>query len=160
MNHSALAVAGYLLERASEVPRSLSPMKLIKLVYIAHGWMLGLYGRPLFEEDVEAWRYGPVIRELYHEVKTFRARAVPPNLDGLSSDATEFDEYEQDVMNQVQNVYGKYTAIQLSRLTHSPGTPWDLIYNKFGRDFVIPNDLIEDHYAKMYRKYGESENSE
>lgn len=160
MNHSALDVAEYLLQRASEVSRALSPMKLIKLVYIAHGWMLGLYGRPLFHGDVEAWRYGPVIRELYHEIKKFRARAVPTGQIALSDDASEFDEYEKGVMNQVHDVYGtKYSALQLSKMTHSPGTPWDIVYNKMGQDFVIPNDLIEHHYADLYRKYGKSDSS-
>ena len=38
-------------------------MHAIKLVYLCHGWMLGIYGRSLIGEPVEAWRYGPVVPE-------------------------------------------------------------------------------------------------
>ncbi len=31
-------------------------MQLIKLVYLCHGWTMGLYSRPLIE-NVEAWQY-------------------------------------------------------------------------------------------------------
>ena len=156
MSHSCLAVARYLLERADASNRTLSPMKLIKLVYITHGWMLGLYGRPLIREDVEAWRYGPVIRELYQEVKQFRARPIPVDHIPPQADAI-FDGLERSVMDQVHDIYGKRSAIQLSRMTHSPGTPWDIVYNQLGKDFVIPNDLIEDHYKALYERYGSAE---
>ena len=156
MSHSSVAVARYLLDRASKAGRPLSPMKLVKLVYIAHGWMLGLYGRPLIREDVEAWKYGPVIRELYHEVKSFRDHPVPPAALAPGEGEPDFDEHEKSVMDQTFDIYGIRTAIQLSQMTHSPGTPWDFIYNEIGNSFTIPNDLIEDHYARLYEKYGAS----
>ena len=131
-------------------------MKLVKLVYIAHGWMLGLYGRPLIREDVEAWKYGPVIRELYHEVKRFRHHPIPPAALVPGEDESDFGEYEKSVMDQTFDIYGRRTALQLSQMTHSPGTPWDVIYNEIGNSFAIPGDLIEDHYARLYEKYGAS----
>jgi len=54
-----LAVANYLIGKAQSEGRSITPMQLIKLVYIAHGWTLGLYDQPLIGEQVEAWTYGP-----------------------------------------------------------------------------------------------------
>ncbi|WP_131993555.1 type II toxin-antitoxin system antitoxin SocA domain-containing protein [Dokdonella fugitiva] len=46
-------------------------MQLLKLVYLCHAWTLGLLGRPLLREEVQAWRYGPVFPALY----TMRSRA-------------------------------------------------------------------------------------
>lgn len=156
MNHSSVAVARYLVERAAEFNRVLSPMKLIKLVYMAHGWMLGLYGRPLVREEVEAWQYGPVIPELYQRVKKFRTRPVP--IDGLASneDAADFDAREKKLLDQVHDIYGKHTAIKLSQMTHSENTPWEMIWNNSGRSGVIPNDVIEEHYSNLYKQYSEA----
>ncbi len=128
--------------------------KLIKLVYISHGWMLGLYGRPLIRENAEAWRYGPVIPELYLKVKKFRSKPVRADevFPGLNDES--FDEYESSVMDETLEIYGKRTAIQLSQLTHSPNSPWDLIYNGHSRSPVISDQLIEDHYARLYQRYG------
>ncbi len=40
-------------------------MKLHKLLYYAAGWHLGFTGEPLFDEDIEAWQYGPVVPSIY-----------------------------------------------------------------------------------------------
>ena len=48
-----------------------SPMKLQKLVYFAHGWHLAIHNRPLVNEQVEAWKFGPVFSDLYHQIKSF-----------------------------------------------------------------------------------------
>ena len=149
MGHSCLSVAKYLLDKGRENGRVFSPMKIIKLVYIAHGWMLGIYGRPLIREDVEAWKYGPVVRELYHEVKRFRNRVVDPNsLIVLEND--DFDDDEKSIMDETLEAYQQLSAVQLSQITHASGTPWDFIYNERKTGIVVPNDLIEDHYRRMY----------
>ena len=48
-----------------------TPLHLVKLVYISHGWVLGFHGIPLIRESVEAWKYGPVIPAVYHRYKPF-----------------------------------------------------------------------------------------
>ena len=55
---------------------TLTPMQLLKLVYIAHGTMLGKYSMPLINDKVEAWKYGPVIKPLYDAIKTYRNEPV------------------------------------------------------------------------------------
>lgn len=157
VSHSSLSVARYLLDRAEQDGRVLTPMKIIKLVYMAHGWMLGLYGRPLISDDAEAWRYGPVIPDLYQAVKRFGGKPVPPDSICAPDDETGFDHDEVSIMDQTMNIYGRRTAIRLSRMTHAPGTPWDTIYNKIGDQFVIPNDLIEEHYRQLYEVYGDAD---
>ena len=156
MSHSSHSVARRLLDQANGSQRDISPMKLMKLVYIAHGWMLGLYGRALISDRVEAWRYGPVIPELYRTVRKFRAGAIPPDKVEAPGDEHEFDEYEKGVIDQVYDIYGgNYSAIQLSQMTHARDTPWDKTYNRVGRSSLIPNDLIEDHYRRLYAKHGD-----
>ena len=65
----ARAVANEFIHLAKADGRSLTPLQLIKLTYIAHGWMLTLYGRPLIVDEVEAWKYGPVIPDLYQATR-------------------------------------------------------------------------------------------
>lgn len=47
MGSKSLAVAQYLVDQA---PTAVTPMKLLKLAYIAHGYMLGMHGEPLLDE--------------------------------------------------------------------------------------------------------------
>ena len=52
-------------------------MKLIKLVYIAHGWHLALEnGKSLISEAVMAWKYGHVINSLYQKLKRYGSQDI------------------------------------------------------------------------------------
>lgn len=145
--HDSRTVANRLLTLAEARGDTLTPMQLLKLTYITHGWNLGLYGRPLIRDDVQAWRYGPVIPRLYNSVRDFRGNPVrgpiaTPNDDRLTA-------ADEDIIQQVYGIYGDRSGPALSRLTHARGTPWALTYvpDEFG--IVIPNDLIEDHYKRL-----------
>ena len=144
-------VANRFLDRATASGDSVTPMQLLKLVYIAHGWMLGLYGRPLIRDDVEAWQYGPVIPRLYNAVRQFRSQPV---VGPLSAADEILDRQEMSVVDQVYDIYGKLTGPHLSRMTHAKGTPWQLTYKpgEFGLD--ISNDIIEDHYRRRAAETG------
>ena len=158
LGHSSIAVARYLLDRAAHKhERGLTPMKIIKLVYTAHGWMLGLYGTPLIKEEVEAWRYGPVIRKLYRAVRKFGSQPIVPQKVKPPKNEADFHKWEKSVMDQTLDKYIQFSALQLSSMTHAPGTPWDVIYNKIGRSLIIYNDLIENHYSRLYRRLIEVE---
>ena len=156
MAYDPKAIANYFIDKARATGEGLTPMKLQKLVYFAHGWYLGLKGRPLLAEPVEAWQWGPVIPSLYHEFKalgswpiTRRAGEdeflgdVGPNLPSDDTEAREF-------LDEVWRNYGGYTAIQLSNATHLAGTPWAEVSGQhegnIPRGEVIPDRIIRDYY--------------
>jgi uncharacterized phage-associated protein len=141
---SSLLVANRFLDLAKQKNDSLTPMQLIKLVYIAHGWMLGMHGRPLIKDEVQAWQYGPVIQNLYNVIKNFRSQPVVGPLE--TNDNNDLDETESDIVDQTYNLYGHYSGPALSRITHAPGTPWTNTYSPGAFGKVISNDIIEDHY--------------
>lgn len=157
---SSVSVARYLVARAKEQGRTLSPMKLVKLVYMAHGWMLGIYGRPLIEDTVEAWQYGPVIPDLYEQVKRFGEQPVVLQHLHQAEDPEGFDHTEQSIMDQVHDIYGKYPAMTLSAMTHARGTPWKKVHGKRRVGAVISNDLIEQHYYDLYIEHGKKNEKE
>ena len=64
-------VADYMLQRADEDSMRVTHLKLQKLCYYAQGYSLALLSRPMFEEPIEAWEHGPVVRELYDTYKRF-----------------------------------------------------------------------------------------
>ena len=62
---TAIDVSNYLTNKAIDQNRPLTVMQALKLTYLAQGYHLSLEDKPFFKEQVEAWKYGPVIRELY-----------------------------------------------------------------------------------------------
>jgi uncharacterized phage-associated protein len=73
---SSTTVANRLFQLAGRAGYRLTPMQLVKLVFLCHGWMLGLYGKPLVRDRIEAWKYGPVIPKLYNAVKQYRGGPI------------------------------------------------------------------------------------
>jgi uncharacterized phage-associated protein len=126
----------------------LTPMQLLKLVYIAHGWMLGLHGRPLINDRIEAWQYGPVIPALYQHVRKYKGYPVSRKIVSFF-ESGELSSDEDDIVTQVYNAYGQKPAMHLSRITHAKGTPWELVYEPGSFGLNIPTDIIEDHYKKL-----------
>ncbi|MCK0536567.1 Panacea domain-containing protein [Alcanivorax quisquiliarum] len=74
--YDVLTVADTILKAAKSRDRRLTPMQLMELVYIAHGWNLGMRNIDLFQNRIEAWQYGPVIPDLYHATKQFGRRPL------------------------------------------------------------------------------------
>lgn len=142
-------VANRFLELASEHRDSLTPMQLLKLVYLAHGWMLGTYKRPLIDDRIEAWMYGPVIPDLYEALRHYRKSPVRQTLQAPTETLTP---EMREVINRVYQTYRGWDGFQLSALTHLQGTPWEETYHNKGDWQEIPNFLIEDYYSKKIAK--------
>ena len=146
-DHDARGVADYLIRRGLGVPQGgYTPLSVIKLTYLCHGWMLGLYARALFAQPVEAWKYGPVIPDVYHRVKKF---GNEPIVAALGCATPDFDSFEKNLIDQVLDVYSDFSGVELSTLTHQPDTPWHMVWHKKGRNALIPNNLILMHFSEL-----------
>ena len=159
MTYPTEAVANYFLERARASGEDISPMKLQKLVYYAHGWHLGILGEPLIDEQVEAWQFGPVIRSLYHEFKDFGNQPIDRLAtqgagSGFSEPRIPNDPGStRDILEKVYESYVRFSASRLSMMTHAPGTPWSRTVEQYGgnlpRGTDIPHSLIQDHFRRL-----------
>lgn len=139
---TAAQVANRLRELSGE---TLSPLQILKLVYISHGWSFPINGGPLIGDRIEAWQYGPVVPDLYHLIKGFRASPVTNPIPDGDAPLTS---REMLLIDAVFGTYGRYSGGQLSAMTHRPGTPWAIAWER-GRNSEITNGMIEDHYRKL-----------
>lgn len=142
----ALAVAEHIFNHAKGLGYTLTPMQLLKLVYVAHGWMLGKHGKPLFTEPVLAWQYGPVVPSVYQAVKGYGS-AVIQCVSGAPQIA--FDTDEIAIMDFVSQNYARVDGITLSSATHQPGTPWSQTWASRPQSSPISNDLIQNYYQHL-----------
>lgn len=139
----ARKVAKYFLSKVEEdVGDGISNLKLQKLVYYAQAYHLAMYGEPLFEEGVEAWEHGPVVPELYREYKTYGSGNIPTPAD---LDPTDYDDQSRELMDEVHDVFGQYSAWKLRNLTHAE-RPWSEAYEDGARGRVITHGAMRDFY--------------
>lgn len=142
-------VANQILFLRSQIELQTTPLEIIKLVYICHGWMLGLYGKKLISEPVEAWRYGPVVPSIYRTFKSFRGEPIDPAFENFSG---ELDVGQNALIKEVVKQYKDYSGLALSHITHRKGTPWYRVYRKGkGLGSIIPDHIIRTYYARLAR---------
>ena len=148
-NHSAMAVTDKLIRLSLQSETPITPMQAQKLTYFCHAWMLGLGHGPLFQDAVESWQYGPVIRTVYHALKHYQDNPItsPP-----LPDQDEFAPMEEAVIDVVWKQYGQIDGIRLSKMTHAPGSPWDQTYQRDKRSTIIHNHIIRDYYAAIVQE--------
>ncbi len=157
------AVANAILDRSFAEKCPVSPLKLQKLLYYAHGYYSAAYGEPLVDEAFEAWQYGPVVPAIYHEFKEFGNSPITREATEFSWDEEDsipvppiFDRPEvQRVIDYVWKQYAHLPAVTLSEMTHRVDSPWDktMKANKFGlKNIDIPQPLIDEYFGTLVKK--------
>jgi uncharacterized phage-associated protein len=145
---SSTRAANHVLGLAKDAGIALTPLQVMKLVYMAHGWHLAEHDEPLVNEPVQAWQYGPVLPSLYRMLKPFGAGRVEPSwLSNFILDRSEPSEKELKSLGDIFRAYSSYSGPALSNLTHKPGSPWSRVWRPGVTNLVIPNDLIKQHYV-------------
>jgi uncharacterized phage-associated protein len=125
MPYTPEAIANYFITHRKQW-EDLTPMKLQKLVYFAHGWHLALKDQPPIDEEIQAWEYGPVIERLYKSLRHYgntqitepirRLKAKPGlvNLDAIDEnqpsldDQPEAKEFTTALLNRMWDMYGGF----------------------------------------------------
>jgi uncharacterized phage-associated protein len=150
MAYDARSVANEFLRQVRERGGKLTNMQLQKLVYIAHGYSLAILHRPLIKQPIEAWRFGPVVHDLYYSLRQYGAGFVTEPINNLPNE--QVSETDRELIASVLNAYGKYSGLQLSTMTHRQDTPWHEVFTPAGlvhSNEIIDNKLIEAHYTGL-----------
>ena len=119
------------------------PLKLQKLLYYTQAVTLVRLDKPAFFEEIEAWDYGPVIREVY---KKFRhTNEIIEKIDN------KFNTLDPELITCIDIVidyYGSKSGSALVNETHSE-SPWKDAYKK-GKNTIISKDVMKKYYSSIY----------
>lgn len=132
--YSVAAVANRVLAVARDRGIEVTNLKLQKLVYFVQGFALARLEHPLYNEEIQAWTYGPVIPELYCQVKKYGADPITGTLE--AEDAIEDDREADAVITELMDKLGHLNATQLVNLSHRGNSPWAAAWN-------------EEHYSRI-----------
>lgn len=120
---------------------TITNMKLQKLLYYMQGFHLAFFDEPLFEDEIEAWMYGPVVPSVYEEYKACGSAGLDVNSDDV---IISLNEEEEDMFNQVYEAYGQFSALKLMNMTHAEA-PWRLAHPGYGN--IISKDSIKAYFS-------------
>lgn len=142
----AIDVAKYILCIANTNGDLITNLKLQKLLYYAQAWyMVNFDGSKLFEDDIEAWQFGPVIKSIYELFKNFGRKPIILS----DEECSDYDltETQKSYLAEFCEKFLRYSATELVGMTHNE-TPWKKAYEQ-GNNTVIDTDLMFEFYKNM-----------
>lgn len=113
-------------------------LKLQKLLYLAQGFSYAFNDEALFEEDIEAWVHGPVVKSVYQEYKDYKYSPIM-----ITYETKEFNENALSVLNYVKDNFSKYDSKYLENMSHNQ-EPWIL-----SREGLDPDERSDKTISKL-----------
>lgn len=145
---TALDVAKWFIAWAEVEDAEVSNLKLQKLLYYAQGHFQGQNGVSLFEGTIQAWKHGPVVPEVYHEMKSYGQAPIEPD-DFIGEDGFPWEDYRdvERFLIDVWDRYAIYSAWALRNKTHEE-SPWRDAFT--GEQGVEIGDVaLKDYFSRL-----------
>lgn len=117
MSRSGSEMAGYIIDYCNKNNFPISNLKLQKVLYYVQAAFL-VEGNEAFSDDIMAWKYGPVVRAVYHQYKIY----VNQNID-TPVEKSDLQSSQAKIVNHVVDSYKNYTALEMVAKTHKE-KPW------------------------------------
>lgn len=107
---TALDVSRIVISYFTKRNRPITNLKLQKILYYIQKDFLQNLGYPAFEEEIQAWRHGPVVPSIYDEYKRFVAMPIIQS-------SINTDDVNPEELNHISQVCNRYLNV----------LPWDMV---------------------------------
>ncbi|MGL4571807.1 MAG: Panacea domain-containing protein [Clostridium sp.] len=118
--YDAVDVANYIVTFCDfKLRKPITNLQLQKFLYYVQGFSLQIFRRPMFENKIEAWRYGPVVPDVYYWFNNNLSRGIK----GIQGYKPILSEEEIGLVNEVVEALITIEPWQLVKRTHNED-PW------------------------------------
>ena len=118
--YSAEIIAKYIIMRCNKLNKTISNLKLQKILYFVQAEFLVARNVPCFSNTIEAWDFGPVVPDVYHRYKVYGSANIPFN---NQDEEFPFSDEEKALIDGIVDECAKYPASVLVEITHRQA-PW------------------------------------
>lgn len=157
----ARAIANLILSESWQRGLAVSNLKLQKLIFLCHAFLLVEKNRDLVKGEFVAWKFGPVHPDVYEAFKHYRDKPIDrlaARRNPVTEEQKEIPAVEDldvwDVTNRVVAFYGSWTPAQLVALTHAENGPWDVVVkaavNNANVGLRISSKVIEQRFKYLW----------
>lgn len=123
-----------------EVGQPINQIRVQRFLYLAQGVHLARLNAPLFEDEIEAWSYGPVVPKVYEKLKVWGNKPITSNISGPIPKVNEIIQYVWAIGDGLSNTV-------LCNWAHSKGSPWEKSYSPFYKKKISLN-LMRDYFRE------------
>lgn len=142
--YSVIDVARYIIWYCKKNGYTISNLKLQKILYFVQANFLVNEGYPCFKEEIEAWDFGPVVPDVYHEFKIYGSSNIP--VSECSNAGLLIYNKDKKLIDEMVDQCASYSASALVEITHNQ-EPWNNAYEKYCNN-VISQESIKEYFEK------------
>lgn len=143
---TALDIAKYILTKCSKEESPISNLQLQKMLYYIQYEFLTKKNKPLFDDDFEAWKFGPVVPKVYYTYSYMGAFKIIANYDNYDSLCKEITSDDKKLLDNVIENKRQKDVWFLVDDTHKKGGAWDKIFNNgIGLGNIISKKEIKEN---------------
>ena len=142
---NAVDAARLVVSLQYQAGKATSHLALQKLVFYCHAYHLAFLNKPLFDEAVEAWSYGPVIPSVYQKYIGYGSQIIAP--EDFDRSKIAIPQETLRIMSLVLSRYGAFSPMELVNMTHQE-QPWKDAYSS-DQNNIIRNDHIKNYYQQF-----------
>ena len=140
-----------ILKSDDEMAEYTSRLKLLKLLYYVQGYHLAMFDAPLFNDKIEAWLHGPVVRSVWNWAKNYGDEAMQKEaLNKEQITALSLHPQQIKLISEVLEIYNKYSAYGLRDKTHTE-MPWLSAYEK-DKNNEITQDSLKEFFTPLVER--------
>ena len=143
--YNALDVARYIIDYEATQGRTVSNLRLQKLLYFVQAQFIANTpdGSPCFSQRMEAWDFGPGVPCVYREYKYCGSAAIPPE----KINSNKFAPADQKLINSMLDHCSDISTSTLVDITHAQD-PWSNAYhNVFGNEITL--GAMRDYFGDV-----------
>lgn len=146
--YTAFDVACYIVNSCIDRGRPISNLQLQKILYYVQAAFL-IDGEKLFSDKISAWKYGPVVEDVYRYFKKYVNGPITERIE--FADAAQIDDNDRITIDAVVRAKSVYSAFDLVSATHRE-EPWRIaVLNN--RTYIEENDITEYFFMHRERIY-------
>ena len=146
MDKYLCGVVNTLLNKCRQYGVVATPLYLQKLLYFYYVEYLHFSSGPVENIQFEAWKLGPVNRELYYAVKEYGRSIIANNIPYVM-DGVIYKLKDEVIAKHSVRKYGAYTATELIAKSHIEGGAWSWTRKNKSINY-IPQERIKNDYPK------------
>ncbi len=144
MEYRAIDIARYIVNKCVEDNRPISNLQLQKILYYVQINFIRILNEPAFNDDIQAWQYGPVVPNVYREYVDCGGTSIYRTY--RDTERIFKRGIEKEIVDKVIILCLRLNPWELVERTHKEDSPWAKVYRNGFRKTIPYSYLYE--YAK------------
>lgn len=137
---TAIELAKYIVNKCVEDNHPITNLQLQKILYFIQRDYLRKYDERAFIDEIEAWKFEPVVPEVYYTFCYYGAMPIENQYDNASN-----IDIDLELVNKIVEEKRVLKPWDMVNDTHKPGGAWDKTYqNGEGNRTTISLNLIRE----------------